>query len=116
MKKLTIIGLTIALLIVVALLFWPHTKHQSIQPNMETRVYKIAPDIFFTHLSSQLSPKDGETHSQLLARFLEGQHIDIQKPPDSLFVNDEKGLLFVKASSQEQAAVEHFVVQFNNAR
>jgi hypothetical protein len=41
-------------------------------------------------------------------------HIDIQKPPDALAVSDEKGLLFVKASSSEQAAVERLVVQLNN--
>ena len=114
MKKFTIIGFSIALLIVGALLFWRHTKHPSIPPNMETRVYKITPDIFFSHLSHQLSPKDAETHSQLLARFFKEQHIDIQKPPDSLFVSDEKGLVFVQASTPEQAAVERLVAQLNN--
>lgn len=114
MKRFTIIGFSIALLIIGAILFWRHTKHPSIPTKMDMRVYKITPDIFFSHLSHQLSPKDGETHSQLMVRFLKEHHIDIQKPPDALAVSDEKGLLFVKASSSEQAAVERLVIQLNN--
>ena len=114
MKKFTIIGFFIVLLIIGALLFWRHKTHSSIPPKMDTRTYTLRPDVFFGHLSHQLAPKDGETHSQLLARYFEEHHIDIQKPPDSLFVSDEKGILFVKATSSEQAEVEKLVIQLNN--
>ncbi|MGD0632516.1 MAG: hypothetical protein ABR987_24595 [Terracidiphilus sp.] len=113
MKKFTIIGFSIVLLIIGALLFWHHAKRPSVPPKMDLRVYKITPEVFFSHLSQKLSPKDGETHSQLLIRFFEEHHIDIQKPPDSLAVSDEKGMVFVKATSREQSAIENLVAQLN---
>ena len=45
MKKFTIIGFSIVLLIIGALLFWHHTKHSA---PLEMRVYYITPSVFLT--------------------------------------------------------------------
>jgi hypothetical protein len=116
MKKFTIIGFFVCLLIIAALLFWHHKQHSSIAPIMDSRTYSITPDTFFANLKHQIVPKDGESDIKLLRRYFQEHHIDLDIPKASVFVNEKMERLFVSVTPDDQDKVEKLVVQIVNTK
>jgi hypothetical protein len=83
---------------------------------MSTRTYKITPDTFFSSLKHQVVPKDGESDIKLLRRFFQEHHIDFTNPKTALFLNDKKGILYVRVTPADQDRVEHCISEIINSK
>src|SRR5580692_3709895 len=75
----------------------PTNSQSQIAPQMISRSYKIMPGTFFSSLKQEIVPKDGESNQQLLVRYFEQQHIDLDVQKAAVFVDEKLGRLFVRA-------------------
>ena len=73
-----------------------------------SRTYYVSTNNFMAHLKHLLPAKAGETDSELVARFFKQKHVDI-KPPEAMFFNDKKGLLYVRATQAHQDKIEKLI-------
>ena len=116
MKKVTIIGFVLVLLVIAGLLFWHHKQHSSVAPIMEQRIYTITPDTFFASLQHLIAPKDGESHQQLLLRYFKQHGIDIDTKPAALFADEVHSRLFVRVTKSDQNKVEQLVMEIISSK
>jgi hypothetical protein len=84
------------------------SSDQTTSPELYSRTYQVSADTFVAHLKHLLPPKPGETDTALLVRFFEQKHVEI-KPPESIFLSEEKGLLFARATASDQDKIEKLV-------
>jgi hypothetical protein len=116
MKKFTLIGFTGGLVIIAALLFWHYKRHSNIT---ETHVYMIAPDVFFAGLEHLITPKNGESHQQLLTRYFKQQNIYLEdKNAVGVYLNETTGIghLQVHILASDQEKVEQLITDISKAR
>ncbi len=73
-----------------------------------SRTYRVSADTFVAHLKHLLPPKPGETDTELLVRFFDLKHIEI-KPPESVFLNEQMGMLFARATKSDQDKIEKLI-------
>ena len=81
---------------------------QTTSPQLLARTYKVSTDTFMAHLKHLLPSNAGETDTALLVRFFKQKGVEI-KPPEAVFWNDKKGLVFVRATASDQSKVEKLV-------
>ena len=75
---------------------------------MSSRTYTIAAE-FEGNLKHLAGTKEGESNQEMLLRFFKESHIEI-KPPEAVFLKEEKNLLFVHATSADQDKIERVVI------
>ena len=73
-----------------------------------SRTYKVSTDTFVAHLKHLLPPKSGETDTELLVRFFKQKDVEV-KPPESVFLNEQMGMLFARATKSDQDKIEKLV-------
>jgi len=73
-----------------------------------SRTYKVSADTFVAHLKHLLPPKSGETDTELLVRFFKQKDVEV-KPPESIFLNEQMGMLFARATKSDQDKIEKLV-------
>jgi hypothetical protein len=84
---------------------------------MPLRGYKIPFDTFFISLKKKIAPKDGESDKELLVRYFKEQHIDFYSHPGfAMFLNDRKGMLYVRATPTEHDKIEHLISDIINSK
>ena len=98
------------LIIAVGLAFtsFGGSTDQTTSPQLFSRVYHVSTNTFVPHLKHLLPPKAGETDTALVVRFFKQKHVEI-KPPEAVFLNEEKGMLFVRATQTDQDEIEKLV-------
>jgi hypothetical protein len=79
---------------------------------LSTRTYKITAE-FEGNLKHLAGAKKGESNQEMLLRFFKESHIEI-KPPEAVFLNEEKSLLFVHATLANQDKIERVVMAIQN--
>ena len=79
---------------------------------LATRTYKITTE-FEGNLKHLAGTKKGESNQEMLLRFFKESHIEI-KPPEAVFLNEEKSLLFVRATLVNQDKIERLVMAIQN--
>jgi hypothetical protein len=82
------------------------------QVQLPARTYKITTE-FEGNLKRPAGTKEGESNQEMLLRFLKESHIEI-KPPEAVFLNEEKNLLFVRATLANQDKIERVVAAIQN--
>ena len=81
---------------------------QNQQESLSSRTYTIAAE-FEGNLKHLAGTKEGESNQEMLLRFFKESHIEI-KPPEAVFLKEEKNLLFVHATSADQDKIERVVI------
>ena len=119
MKKLTIIGCIVGLVITGSLLFWSHKSNPSSAPIVEAHTYMIAPDVFFAGLRHLVAPKTGESPQQLLVRYFQQQNVQLEGTNDvEVFAQAGTGTghLQVRFAAADREKVERLIAQIPEAK
>jgi phenylpropionate dioxygenase-like ring-hydroxylating dioxygenase large terminal subunit len=90
--------------------FGDSTNQTTSADSLEMRSYKVSVDTFVAHLKHLLPPKAGESDTDLLVRFFQQKHVEI-KPPESVFLIEQKGAIFARATKSDQKKIEHLVIE-----
>ena len=85
---------------------------QKQQAQLFSRTYKITVE-FGDNLKRLTATKEGESKQEMLVRFFKESHIEI-KPPEAVFLIEDKNLLFVHATLANQNKIERVVVAIQN--
>ena len=85
---------------------------QNQQKPLFSRTYKITAE-FEDNLKRLAGTKKGESNQEMLVRFFKESHIEI-KPPEAVFLIEDKNLLFVHATLANQNKIERVVVAIQN--
>jgi hypothetical protein len=90
------------------------TNNQKIGlPLLFSRTFKIEPATFFQNLKYSFPANDGETPSETIFRFLKQNGVELS-PPESLFLNETNGLLFVRTSETKLDTIEQIIEAVNS--
>jgi hypothetical protein len=72
--------------------------------------YNVSAGTFVANLKYLLPPRFGESNTMLLIRFFKQRHIEI-KPPESIFLNEKRNLLFAWVPQVDQDKIRHVVFE-----
>lgn len=93
------------------------TKEQSDVMNtnqmMYSRHFRINTTTFFENLKHSFPANEGETQTQTFVRFLKQNGVELN-PPESLFLNDQLGELFVRTSATNLDTIENIIEVINS--
>jgi hypothetical protein len=78
-----------------------------------SRSYKITTETFVSNLKNLAGAKEGESDFQILLRFFKENDIEI-RPPESIFLSEEKNRLFVRSTEAHQDKIERVVAAIIN--
>jgi RNA polymerase sigma factor (sigma-70 family) len=78
-----------------------------------SRHFKINEATFFQNLKHSFPANDGETPSETFVRFLRQNGVELN-PPESLFLNDQLGELFVRTSETNLDTIEQIIEVVNS--
>ena len=82
----------------------PTSSQSQVAPQLTRRIFKI--DDCFPSLELRIAPKDGESNHQLILRFFKQHNIDLGKDKAEIFVNEEHGLLIIRATKEDLDKIE----------
>jgi hypothetical protein len=85
----------------------PTSSQSRVEPQLTRRIFKI--DDCFPSLELRIAPKDGESNHQLILRFFKQHNIDLEKDKAEIFVNEEHGLLIIRATEEDLDKIEGLV-------
>jgi hypothetical protein len=78
--------------------------------SLEMHTYNVSAGTFVANLKYLLPPRFGESNTMLLIRFFKQRHIEI-KPPESIFLNEKRNLLFAWVPQVDQDKIRHVVFE-----
>jgi hypothetical protein len=78
-----------------------------------SRAYTITTETFASNLKKLAGAKAGESNSQRLLRFFKENDVEI-KPPESIYLSEEKNKLFVRSTEVHQNQIERLVAAIQN--
>jgi RNA polymerase sigma factor (sigma-70 family) len=106
-----------------------HSQNQLLQkqqapptPITDAHTYMIAPDVFFAGLQQLITPKVGESHQQLLIRYLKQQDIYLEDTNAvGIYLQEGTGAtgtgrLQVRVTESDREKVERLIVQIAKAK
>lgn len=95
----------------LALTSYGGSTNQTTSPDsVISREYHVNTNTFVAHLKHLLPPKTEGTGTQLVIQFLREKHVEI-KFPEAVWLNEAKGVLFVRATPADQDRIEKLVEQ-----
>jgi hypothetical protein len=81
-------------------------------PPQSTRTYKLS-EAFFSGLSRAAASKDGESRFDQLKRWLKQERLEFN-PPEAIYLNDQKQVLFTRTSADKQDKLERAIARIQN--
>ena len=81
-------------------------------PQLEVRTFKIDLNPFYRSLSEQTGPQTN--YAAAFSRILSQAGVNLT-PPKTVFFNDTKGLIFVRAAKPDMDAIEKMIMMFDYA-
>ena len=89
------------------------SQQANLSPPLYSRHFKINAVTFFENLKHSFPANEGETQTQTFARFLKQNGVELN-PPESLFLNDQLGELFVRTSETNLDTIENIIEVINS--
>jgi hypothetical protein len=89
------------------------SQQADLSPPLYSRHFKINAATFFENLKHSFPANEGETQTQTFVRFLKQNGVELN-PPESLFVNDATGELFVRSSETNLNTIESVIEVINS--
>jgi hypothetical protein len=80
---------------------------------VSTVIYKVNVETFISNLKQLAGAKDGESNLAMLLRFFKQNGVEM-KSTESVFLSEEKRMLFVKTTKSHQHKVERLVLAIQN--
>ena len=89
------------------------SQQANLSPPLYSRHFKINAATFFENLKHSFPPSEGETQTQTFVRFLKQNGVELN-PPESLFLNDQLGELFIRTSETNLDTIENIIEVINS--
>ncbi len=89
------------------------SQQANLSPPLYSRHFKVNATTFFENLKHSFPANEGETQTQTFIRFLKQNGVELN-PPESLFLNDRLGELFVRTSATNLDTIENIIEVINS--
>ena len=86
------------------------TNQSTSADSLERRIYKMDTGTFVAYLKHESPPKAGETDTEMLVRYFKQKQVEI-KPPESVFWDEQKSLIIVRATNSDLDKIEDLILE-----